>query len=75
MVGEVFKNLLMVAIADPDASIRQTVLASFRPQFYPFLCQTDNLRLLFLGLHDESFRVREVRRMVVRAAARCVVRR
>ena len=60
MIGEVFEHLLMAAIADPDANIRQAVLSSFRPHFDPFLCQAENLRLVFLALHDETFRVREV---------------
>lgn len=61
MIGEVLEHLLIIAVADPDPTLRQTVLTSFTPSFNPFLCQADNLRLLFLALNDESFRVREVR--------------
>lgn len=59
LVTKVLMKLLQTAVADPDAGIRRTILASLDARMDPFLCQSDHLRPLFIVLHDEDMRVRE----------------
>lgn len=59
LVAEVLERLLMVGISDADHNIRRTVLLSLDPRFDPFLAQAENLRSLFIALHDEVFAARE----------------
>ncbi|EGC32838.1 protein kinase, atypical group [Dictyostelium purpureum] len=60
IVGEVLEKLLVVGIADPDPSIRKTVLSSLDPRFDHHLAQAENLRSLFIALNDELFEIREL---------------
>ncbi|KAI9303923.1 armadillo-type protein [Cunninghamella echinulata] len=60
VVGEVLEKLLTVGIADPDASIRETVLSSLDVRFDRHLAQADNVRSLFIALNDEVFTIREI---------------
>ncbi|KAJ7032195.1 phosphatidylinositol 3-kinase [Mycena alexandri] len=55
VLSEVLGKLLTVAIADPDPSIRNTVLGSLNEQFDRHLSQAENLRSLFIALNDEVF--------------------
>ncbi|TPX76526.1 hypothetical protein CcCBS67573_g02191 [Chytriomyces confervae] len=58
--GEILEKLLIVAITDPDASIRQTVLSLFDIHFDHHLAQAANIRSIFLALNDEVFAIREI---------------
>eukprot|EP01132_Coremiostelium_polycephalum_P005602 gene5602-6970_t len=60
IVGEVLEKLLVVGIADPDPSIRRTVLFSLDTRFDHHLAQAENLRSLFIALNDEVFEIREL---------------
>ncbi|EGG15157.1 protein kinase [Cavenderia fasciculata] len=60
IVGEVLEKLLVVGIADPDPSIRRTVLSSLDTRFDHHLAQAENLRSLFIALNDEVFEIREL---------------
>ncbi|EAL66546.1 protein kinase, Atypical group [Dictyostelium discoideum AX4] len=60
IVGEVLEKLLVVGIADPDPSIRKTVLSSLEARFDHYLAQAENLRSLFIALNDELFEIREL---------------
>jgi serine/threonine-protein kinase mTOR len=55
IISDVLDKLLTVGIADPDASIRQTVLSSLHEQFDRHLAQAENVRSLFIALNDEVF--------------------
>ncbi|KAF8966334.1 atypical/PIKK/FRAP protein kinase [Flammula alnicola] len=55
VISDVLDKLLTVGIADPDASIRQTVLASLHERFDKHLAQAENIRSLFIALNDEVF--------------------
>ncbi|KAL9713509.1 phosphatidylinositol kinase- protein kinase tor1 [Leucoagaricus gongylophorus] len=55
IISEVLDKLLTVGIADPDAGIRQTVLASLHEKFDKHLAQAENVRSLFIALNDEVF--------------------
>ncbi|CAN6610146.1 serine/threonine-protein kinase Tor2p [Trichomonascus vanleenenianus] len=59
-VSFVLEKLLTVAITDPSAEIRYEVLQSLNPIMDPHLSQAENVRLLFIALHDEVFAVRHV---------------
>jgi FKBP12-rapamycin complex-associated protein len=60
VVDEVLEKLLLVGIADPDTTIRQTTLASLDERFDRHLAKSENVRSLFIALNDESFVVREL---------------
>ncbi|KYQ91695.1 protein kinase [Tieghemostelium lacteum] len=60
IIGEVLEKLLVVGIADPDPSIRRTVLSSLDTRFDHHLAQAENLRSLFIALNDEVFEIREL---------------
>ncbi|KAK3827302.1 MAG: armadillo-type protein [Linnemannia gamsii] len=60
VVDEVLEKLLLVGIADPDITIRQTTLASLDDRFDRHLAKSENVRSLFIALNDESFVVREL---------------
>ncbi|KAF9147911.1 phosphatidylinositol kinase- protein kinase tor1, partial [Linnemannia schmuckeri] len=60
VVDEVLEKLLLVGIADPDTTIRQTTLASLDDRFDRHLAKSENVRSLFIALNDESFVVREL---------------
>ena len=58
VIEEVLKRLLQVTVADPDPSLRLTLLRALDDGFDPFLCQAHHVRILFLLLHDESLSIR-----------------
>ncbi|KIK61711.1 hypothetical protein GYMLUDRAFT_42743 [Collybiopsis luxurians FD-317 M1] len=55
VISDVLDKLLTVGIADPDATIRQTVLSSLHERFDKHLAQAENVRSLFIALNDEVF--------------------
>ena len=55
---QVLSKLLVVAIADTDPDIRQSVLGSIDQRFDHHLAQSENLRSLFIALNDEVFEMR-----------------
>ncbi|KAF9561208.1 phosphatidylinositol 3-kinase [Agrocybe pediades] len=55
VINDVLDKLLTVGIADPDPSIRQTVLSSLHERFDKHLAQAENVRSLFIALNDEVF--------------------
>ncbi|KAK0489036.1 phosphatidylinositol 3-kinase [Armillaria novae-zelandiae] len=55
IISDVLDKLLTVGIADPDPSIRQTVLSSLHERFDKHLAQAENVRSLFIALNDEEF--------------------
>ncbi|GAA93365.1 uncharacterized protein L969DRAFT_91224 [Mixia osmundae IAM 14324] len=55
LVGTILEKLLIVAIADPDPTIRQTTLESLDPKFDRHLAQAENVRSLFIALNDEIY--------------------
>ncbi|KAG0305001.1 phosphatidylinositol kinase- protein kinase tor1 [Dissophora globulifera] len=60
VVDEVLEKLLLVGIADPQASIRQTILTSLDERFDRHLAKAENVRSLFIALNDETFVIREL---------------
>ena len=60
VVSEVIEKLLTVGVADPEASIRRTVLAALDERFDRHLAKAENIRTLFFALNDEVFAIREV---------------
>ncbi|KAF9047130.1 phosphatidylinositol 3-kinase [Hymenopellis radicata] len=54
IIGDVLDKLLTVGIADPDSSIRHTVLSSLHERFDRHLAQAENVRSLFIALNDEE---------------------
>ncbi|KAG5734545.1 Phosphatidylinositol 3-kinase tor2 [Termitomyces sp. T112] len=60
VISDVLDKLLVVGIADPDASIRHTVLSSLHERFDRHLAQAENVRSLFIALNDEDFENRVV---------------
>ncbi|KAG5980720.1 hypothetical protein E4U55_003721 [Claviceps digitariae] len=60
VVGDVIEKLLTVGISDPEADIRQTVLAALDVRFDRHLAKAENIRILFFALNDEIFAIREI---------------
>ncbi|KAF9172143.1 phosphatidylinositol kinase- protein kinase tor1 [Mortierella sp. AD011] len=60
VVGEVLEKLLLVGIADPESSIRRTILTSLDERFDHHLAKAENVRSLFIALNDEKFDIREL---------------
>lgn len=60
VVNDVLDKLMTIAIADPDADLRLTVLMTFDQRFDRHLAQAEYVRSLFIALNDEQFAVREV---------------
>jgi hypothetical protein len=60
VIGDVLEKLLVVAISDPDPTIRRAVLAALGPRFDHHLAQAEALRALFVVLNDEVFEIREL---------------
>jgi len=58
VVAGVLQKLLNLAVTDRDSSLRATILSCLSSEFDLHLAQEDCLRLLFMTLNDESFRVR-----------------
>ncbi len=59
VVGEVVDKLLTIAVGDPDAKIRASVLDALGDRFDKHLAKPENIRCLFLAVNDEVFAVRE----------------
>lgn len=57
-VGLVISKLLSLAVTDPSAEIRSEVLMALDPKLDPHLAQPANVRLLFVALNDEVFKIR-----------------
>ncbi|KAF8074724.1 phosphatidylinositol 3-kinase [Lyophyllum atratum] len=55
VISDVLDKLLTVGIADPDHTIRHTVLSSLHERFDKHLAQAENVRSLFIALNDEVF--------------------
>ncbi|CCM00588.1 uncharacterized protein FIBRA_02624 [Fibroporia radiculosa] len=55
IISDVIDKLLTVGIADPDPTIRQTVLSSLHERFDKHLAQAENVRALFIAVNDEVF--------------------
>ncbi|KAF9437779.1 phosphatidylinositol kinase- protein kinase tor1 [Entomortierella beljakovae] len=60
VVDEVLEKLLLVGIADPESSIRRTILTSLDERFDRHLAKAENIRSLFIALNDEVFEIREL---------------
>jgi FKBP12-rapamycin complex-associated protein len=60
LLAQVVSLLLVVGTADPEPSIRETVMSSLDPRLDGYLSQPDNLRSLFISLNDEVFEIREL---------------
>lgn len=60
LVTEVLEKLLVCAIADPDAYIRQSTLASLDTKFDRHLAQAENVKSIFLAINDEVYPIREI---------------
>ncbi len=58
VIEEVLKRLLQVTVADPDPTIRQTLIQALDGRFDPFLCQAHHIRTLFLLMQDEALSIR-----------------
>ncbi|OXG23734.1 FKBP12-rapamycin complex-associated protein [Cryptococcus neoformans Ze90-1] len=59
IVNDVLSKLLTVAITDPNAGIRRTVLDHLEDKFDRHLAQAADIRCLFIALNDEVFGNRE----------------
>ncbi|KAG0095495.1 phosphatidylinositol kinase- protein kinase tor1 [Podila epicladia] len=60
IVSDVLERLLLVGIADPDSSIRHTILSALDDRFDRHLSRAKNTRTLFIALNDEMFTIREL---------------
>lgn len=56
--SRVLSKLLVLAITDPNSSVRLELLQSLDHKFDSQLAQPDNLRLLFCAINDEVFEIR-----------------
>jgi FKBP12-rapamycin complex-associated protein len=56
-VNDILAMLLTVAISDSNQTIRRDTLRALDERYDPYLGQSENLRSLFIALHDESFEV------------------
>lgn len=65
VVSDVIEKLLTVAVADPVADIRLTVLVSLDARFDRHLAKAENVRALFLALNDEKFDIREATMSII----------
>ncbi|KAI9726194.1 MAG: phosphatidylinositol kinase- protein kinase tor1 [Chrysothrix sp. TS-e1954] len=65
VVNSVVERLLSVAISDSDPDIRHVVLMSLNSRFDKHLARAENIRSLFLALHDELFSNREAAMSIV----------
>ena len=54
------EKMLIVAIADPNAEVRMTVMKLFDEHYDVHLSQAENIRSLFIALNDEVFAIREI---------------
>ncbi|KAG8972237.1 phosphatidylinositol kinase- protein kinase tor1 [Tulasnella sp. 427] len=65
VISDVLGKLVTIAVADPDASIRYTVLSSLDIRFDRHLAQSENVRSLFVALNDESYANRDTAVMLI----------
>ncbi|KDN41769.1 putative TOR1-1-phosphatidylinositol 3-kinase [Tilletiaria anomala UBC 951] len=65
VVNDVLDKLMTVAIADPVASLRVTVLGALDEHFDRHLAQSEYVRSLFIALNDEEFAVREMAIVII----------
>lgn len=65
VVNDVLDKLMTVAIADPIAHLRLTVLKALDERFDRHLAQAEYIRSLFIALNDEYFAVREVAIVII----------
>ncbi|KAH8170261.1 FAT domain-containing protein [Sarocladium implicatum] len=70
VVGDVIEKLLTVGVSDPEANIRQVVLAALDERFDRHLAKAENIRILFFALNDENFAIREVSISIIGRLAR-----
>ncbi|KAF2500193.1 ARM repeat-containing protein [Lophium mytilinum] len=65
VVGDVIEKLLTVGIADVDPDIRWEVLMALDSRFDRHLGKAENVRTLFLAIHDEVFAIREAAMTII----------
>ena len=65
VVNDVVERLLSVAVSDNDPEIRHVVLTSLVSRFDKHLARAENIRSLFLALHDEVFMNREAAMSII----------
>ena len=65
VVSDVLGKLLNVGIADPDPSIRRTVLEALHSNFDRHLSKPENIRTLFLAVNDSDLEVREAAVVII----------
>jgi FKBP12-rapamycin complex-associated protein len=70
IVSEILDRLLSMAIADPDASIRITVLNHLNNHFDNHLAQANHVKTLFMALNDEIFEIREAAMKIISRLAK-----
>ncbi|BFU19876.1 fkbp-rapamycin associated protein frap putative [Entamoeba histolytica] len=58
-IGQVVQILLTHGLSDLDSRIRYSIMSSFDERFDYYLSQAMNIQKLFIGMNDESFKVRE----------------
>ncbi|EFJ04540.1 hypothetical protein SELMODRAFT_449361, partial [Selaginella moellendorffii] len=62
LIEEILEKLLVAAVSDTDASVREDVFVSLgtNGSFYDFLAQADCLKAIFIAFNDQSFEVRKL---------------
>ena len=65
VVSDVLSKLLNVGVADPDPSIRRTVLQALHKPFDKHLAKPENIRTLFLAVNDSDLEVREAAVVII----------
>ena len=61
LVEEISIRILMLAVSDPDASVRETALSSLLDDtFDQQLVQADHIHSLFIALNDDVFTIRQL---------------
>ncbi|XP_065891468.1 serine/threonine-protein kinase mTOR-like isoform X2 [Dysidea avara] len=65
IVSDILVQLLTVGITDPDEEVRLCVLMSLDEKYDAHLAQAENLTTLFVAMHDEAFRIREVAMCII----------
>ncbi len=65
VVNDVLDKLITVAVADPVASLRLTVLSALDEHFDRHLAQAEYIKSLFIALNDEEFAVRETAVVII----------
>ena len=59
LTAEILSKLLSLAITDPVDEIRLDILQNLNKNFVHHLAQPDNLRLIFITLHDQYFPIQK----------------